>query len=136
MACYEVCITSLMYLIHRLINSYLCVIKYIANLYIRDQWTKETSTRKRQVALDTGRRCWHIAPKVSLFILQLYKLKSRSTNCINFYQNHKLQHTIQDAVLDILIPESKLTGPRTVSLTGAFSTKITQSDTDIDGMLI
>ena len=56
------------------------------------------------------------------------------------YQHQELQHTIQDAVLDILIPESKPTGPRTASLTGAFSIKRTQSDTlqtfvnaDIDG---
>ena len=56
--------------IHRLINCYLCVIKYIVNLYIRSEWTKEASTRKRQVALGTGRRCWHNAPKVSLFIIQ------------------------------------------------------------------
>ena len=49
-----------------------------------------------------------------------HKLKSRSTNCINFYQNQELQHTIQDAELDILIPESKPTEPRTASLTGAY----------------
>ena len=49
---------------------------------------------------------------------------------------HRDVDTIQDAVLDILIPESKPTGPRTASLTGAFSTKRTQSDTDIDGTLI
>ena len=41
----------------------------------------------------------------SLERFQSYKLNNRSTNCINYYQNQGLQHTIHDAVLDTLYPE-------------------------------
>ena len=47
---------------------------------------------------------WWQARRAQLCEHFSHKLKSRSTNCINFYQNQELQHTIHDAVLDILYP--------------------------------